>query len=53
MLVNTQFETCYQPQMFPIVDDWDIHHNNFAPCEISGSHGSEYEDGCLLRCCAV
>jgi hypothetical protein len=22
-------------------------------CEISGSHGSEYEDGCILRCCAV
>jgi hypothetical protein len=21
--------------------------------EISGSHGSEYEDGCLLGCCAV
>jgi hypothetical protein len=22
-------------------------------CEISGSHGGEYEDGCLLGCCAV
>jgi hypothetical protein len=22
-------------------------------CEILGSHGSEYEDGCLLGCCAV
>jgi hypothetical protein len=22
-------------------------------CKISGSHGSEYEDGCLLGCCAV
>jgi hypothetical protein len=21
--------------------------------EISGSHGGEYEDGCLVRCCAV
>jgi hypothetical protein len=21
--------------------------------EISGSHGGEYEDGCLLGCCAV
>jgi hypothetical protein len=21
--------------------------------EISGSHSSEYEDGCLLGCCAV
>jgi hypothetical protein len=21
--------------------------------EISGSHGSEYEDGCLLGCCTV
>jgi hypothetical protein len=21
--------------------------------EISGSHGDEYEDGCLLECCAV
>jgi hypothetical protein len=21
--------------------------------EISGSHGDEYEDGCLLGCCAV
>jgi hypothetical protein len=22
-------------------------------CEISGSHSDEYEDGCLLGCCAV
>jgi hypothetical protein len=22
-------------------------------CEFSGSHGGEYEDGCLLGCCAV
>jgi hypothetical protein len=22
-------------------------------CEISGSHSSEYEDGCLLGCCTV
>jgi hypothetical protein len=22
-------------------------------CEISGSHGGDYEDGCLLSCCAV
>jgi hypothetical protein len=22
-------------------------------CEISGSHGGEYEDGCLLGCCAA
>jgi hypothetical protein len=22
-------------------------------CEISGSHGGEYEEGCLLGCCAV
>jgi hypothetical protein len=22
-------------------------------CEVSGSHGGEYEDGCLLGCCAV
>jgi hypothetical protein len=21
--------------------------------EVSGSHGGEYEDGCLLECCAV
>jgi hypothetical protein len=23
------------------------------PCEISGSHGGEYEDDCLLGCCVV
>jgi hypothetical protein len=23
------------------------------PCEISGSHGGEYEDGCLLGCWVV
>jgi hypothetical protein len=22
-------------------------------CEISGSHAGEYEDGCLLGCCAM
>jgi hypothetical protein len=22
-------------------------------CEISGSHGGEYEDGCLLCCCTL
>jgi hypothetical protein len=26
---------------------------NFLIDEISGSHGGEYEDGCLLSCCAV
>jgi hypothetical protein len=24
-----------------------------ALCEISGSHGDEYEHGCFLGCCAV
>jgi hypothetical protein len=27
--------------------------NRHLPCEISGSHGSKYEDGCLLSCCTV
>jgi hypothetical protein len=25
----------------------------FQNCVMSGSHGGEYEDGCLLVCCAV
>jgi hypothetical protein len=27
--------------------------SQFNPVEISGSHGNEYKDGCLLGCCAV
>jgi hypothetical protein len=27
--------------------------NQLYFCEISGSHGSEYEDNCLLEYCAV
>jgi hypothetical protein len=27
--------------------------NVFHSCEILGSHGGEYEDDCLLGCCAV
>jgi hypothetical protein len=27
--------------------------NNTLTGEISGSHGSEYDDGCLLGCCAM
>jgi hypothetical protein len=27
--------------------------DNIKLCEISGSHGGEYEDGCLLSCWAV
>jgi hypothetical protein len=27
--------------------------NKIYSCEISGSHGGEYEDDCLLGCCAV
>jgi hypothetical protein len=27
--------------------------NKSVESEISGSHGGEYEDGCLLGCCAV
>jgi hypothetical protein len=27
--------------------------NIFIACEISGSNSGEYEDGCLLRCCAM
>jgi hypothetical protein len=30
-----------------------IHINHFLLGEISGSHGSECKDGCLLGCCAV
>jgi hypothetical protein len=26
---------------------------HYCSCEGSGSHGNEYEDGCLLGCCAV
>jgi hypothetical protein len=32
------------------------HHKQFTHAgasEISGSHGGDYEDGCLLGCCAV
>jgi hypothetical protein len=27
--------------------------NQGLDCETSGSHGGEYEDGCLLGCCVV
>jgi hypothetical protein len=27
--------------------------NQINRCEISGSHGGEYEDGCLVGCCAM
>jgi hypothetical protein len=34
--------------------DWiQLAWNNLPDCEISGSHGGEYEDGCLLGCCAL
>jgi hypothetical protein len=28
-------------------------HEQALNCEMSGSHGDEYEDGCLLGCCAL
>jgi hypothetical protein len=32
------------------IDDY-LHRD--SSCEISGSHGGEYEDGCLLGCSTV
>jgi hypothetical protein len=31
----------------------DLLKDDIAFSEISGSQGEEYEDGCLLECCAV
>jgi hypothetical protein len=30
-----------------------VSRNEVENCEISGSHSAEYEDGCLLGCCAT
>jgi hypothetical protein len=37
-----------RPTFENIIVKWEL-----SNCEVSGSHGAEYEDGCLLGCCTV
>jgi hypothetical protein len=53
------FESKQSEGGIDVPSSWDTPDTEFTSldgmymCEISGSHGGEYEDGCLLGRCAV
>jgi hypothetical protein len=51
--VSHRHATCLDHVKYLAIIILDEEYKHASVGEISGSHGNEYEDGCLLGCCAM
>jgi hypothetical protein len=51
--LGTEEDYCVTDIYGGLCSNYYFHETTTLHCEISGSHGGEYENDCLLGCCAV